>query len=198
MNSAQDPASPAFWDALFRENRMPWDAGATPPELERHLAEGNGRVRVLVPGCGSAYEVRAFAEAGREVVAIDFSAAAVKRAKALLGEWRDCIIAGDFFTHDFGGKVFDVVYERAFLASLPRLRWPDYAQRLAELIRPGGQLIGFFVYGDDPGGPPFWLRAGELSRLLSGKFDRIEESAASASVPVFAGRERWEVWVRKR
>ena len=107
------------------------------------------------------------------------------------------VVLGDFFSYDFGGTPFDVIYERAFLASLPREMWSDYARRGAELLRPGGRLIGFFVYGDQQGGPPFCLKAGELARLFGGQFEKTAEAFVTTSVPVFKGKERWEVWTRK-
>ena len=197
MSTQEDPATAAFWDVRFRDKRMPWDAAATPPGLERYLAQESGGRRVLIPGCGSAYEVRTFTEKGDEVVAIDFSAAAVERAKEVLGPLQGAIVLGDFFSHDFGAAPFDIVYERAFLASLPRRMWSDYGRRVAQLLRPGGRLIGFFVYGEQQGGPPFCLKEGDLAELLADNFDQSAESAVTTSVPVFKGKERWEVWTRK-
>ncbi len=197
MTPKADPATPAFWNARFRENRIPWDSGSVPPALERYLAREQNTGRVLIPGCGSAYEVRSFAEKGYEVLAIDFSEAALEKARAVLGAWHTALLYGDFFTHDFGAKPFDIIYERAFLASLPPAKWTAYAARLAELLAPGGRLIGFFVHSEERGGPPFSLKAGELPRLLGERFEKIEETAVSASVPVFEGKEHWEVWIRR-
>jgi len=176
---------------------MPWDAGSTPPDLKRYLVQQGRDGGVLIPGCGSAYEVRTFSERGYKVVAIDFSVAAVERAKEVLGALQGAVVLGDFFSYDFGRTLFDVIYERAFLASLPRAMWPDYAHRIEELLRPGGRLIGFFVYGDQQGGPPFCLKAGELAGLLGDQFEKKAEAVVTASVPVFKDKERWEVWARK-
>jgi hypothetical protein len=58
----EDAAQSEFWEKRFRENFTPWDAGRVPEALEKFLrAEPRGQ-RVLIPGCGSGYEVRAFAE----------------------------------------------------------------------------------------------------------------------------------------
>jgi SAM-dependent methyltransferase len=199
MTEKRDPATADFWDAMFRQNRMPWDAAATPPEVERYLAQetGAGR-RVLIPGCGMGYEVCSFAEKGYEVTAIDFSVTAVQRAKALVGSWQDFVLFGDFFSYDFAAKPFDVIYERAFLASLPKDKWRAYARRVAELLRPEGELVGFFVYSEQDGGPPFCLHPGDLSQLLGDKFGKVSETAVTTSVPVFAGKERWEIWRRTK
>ena len=57
MATANDPSAREFWDIRFREGRMPWDAGGVPRELAKYLAGASGGGRVLIPGCGAAYEV---------------------------------------------------------------------------------------------------------------------------------------------
>jgi SAM-dependent methyltransferase len=193
----QDPAGAAFWEQRYREQFMPWDAGRVPDLTQTFIATLAPDSRVLIPGCGSAYEARAFAEAGHEVIAVDFSAAALDAARGVLGEWAQCLRLGDFFTMDFGGP-FDVVYERAFLCALPRRAWPDYAPRVAELLRPGGVLAGFFFWDESERGPPFGLKPGELEALLDDAFERSVDVAVTDSIPVFQGKERWQVWLRNR
>ena len=197
MITSDDPATSEFWDIRVSERRMPWDAGTTPPELECYLAKDKGGGKVLMPGCGTAYEARSFSQKGYDVVAIDFSPAAVEMANAQIGDVPVEVVLGDFFSYDFGGKPFDLIYERAFLASLPRKMWNGYAARVSELLREGGKLLGFFVYGEEQGGPPFCLKENELLSLIGDSFERIDYVHVRESVPVFAGRERWEVWERR-
>jgi len=188
----QDASKPDFWEQRFRENFTPWDAGRVPSDLERFL-KTEPRSRVLIPGCGSGYEVRAFAEAGHEVLAVDFAPAAVERAQAILGPLSDRVRLADFFEADLG-KPYDLVYERAFLCSLPRALRPRYAERVAELLGPGGRIAGFFFFEDGERGPPFGLRSGELEMLLAPRFGETEDKAVNDSIPIFAGKERWKVW----
>ena len=93
---------------------------------------------------------------------------------------------------------FDLVYERAFLCALPRPRWPDWARRMAELVRPGGELAGFFYMNDNERGPPFGADRATLDRLRGGAFALAEDEAVppGESIPVFQGREIWQVWKR--
>jgi SAM-dependent methyltransferase len=191
-----DPAGAAFWDARYREQFIPWDAGGVPGALTRFLDATLAPLRVLIPGCGSAYEARAFAERGHDVLAIDFSAPALERARAVLAECARLLRFADFFTDDLGAP-FDLIYERAFLAALPKAHWARWAARTADLLRPGGRLAGFFFWRDDERGPPFGLRPGELEALLAAAFERIEDAPVEDSIPVFAGRERWQVWRRR-
>ena len=193
-----DPSTPGFWDIRFREGRMPWDAGGVPAELANYLAAESGKGRVLIPGCGAAYEAAAFHEAGYEVVAIDFSVEAVNAAIRTLGPLRGVARLGDFFQDDFGGAAFDVLYERAFLCSLPRRLRPGYAARVAELLNSGGVLIGYFYFDLNESGPPFGLARGELQGLLQGRFALEVDEPPGNSLPVFAGKERWQRWRRLR
>ena len=109
------------------------------------------RSRVLIPGCGAAYEVAALAARGCEVLAIDYSAVAIERARETLGtELGRRVMQADFFAFD--AAPFDWIYERAFLAALPLRLWAAWGRRCAQLLRPGGSMAGFFfVDGRRPG-----------------------------------------------
>ena len=190
----KDSARPEFWDERFAAGITPWDLGGVPPDLKEWLATPRGKMRVLVPGCGSGYEARALAELGHDVTAIDFSDAALAAAVKVLGPYSDVLVKADFFR--FQPAVFDVVYERAFLCALPRTRWPDWGRRVSRLVRSGGLLAGFFYFDDNRRGPPFGVAAETLERLLE-RFERIEDRPATQSLGVFQGRERWQVWKRR-
>lgn len=200
----QDPASPPFWETRYRDGVTPWDAGRVPAALGAFLVAERQPLRVLIPGCGSAYEARAFAEAGHDVLAIDFSEAAVALAQERLGRHAGVVRLTDFFAFELEAP-FDVVYERAFLCALPPALWDRYAARAAEVLGPGGRLAGFFfgmrdVAPAEPArrhGPPFALYAGELEHLLTPAFERLADALVDDSIPVFAGRERWQVWQRR-
>jgi SAM-dependent methyltransferase len=189
----EDASRAEFWERRFREGVTPWDAGRVPALLERFQTREAPGQRVLIPGCGSGYEVRFFAEAGFDVVAIDFAPAAIERARQVLGPFAPLARLADFFSFDPEGA-FDLIYERAFLCALPRQLWPGYASRVAELLRPGGRLAGFFFFDHSKRGPPFGLEATELEALLGARFERVEDTAVADSIPIFAGKERWQVW----
>ena len=194
---AQDSSKADFWDTRFRQNVTPWDAGRVPGALEHYVARHTGRGRVLVPGCGSGYEVRCLAEAGFDVTAIDFAEAALEAARRELGPLAHLVRSADFFGFEGDATPFDYVYERAFLCALPRRIWGDWATRTAQLLRPGGLLFGLFFFDDNAKGPPFGIAPERLEALLSPQFERVEDEPVEDSIPVFVGKERWQVWRRK-
>lgn len=194
---AQDSSRPDFWDTRYRGGVTPWDAAGVPARLAAWLATEPKPLRVLIPGCGTGYEVRAFHERGHDVLAIDFSDAALEAARRELGILGGLIQKADFF--NFEAEPFDLVYERALLCALPRARWSDWARRMAELLRPGGRLAGFYYIDDNTRGPPFGIALDELGSLLSGNCT-LEQDAPippAQSLAVFQGKERWQVWKRK-
>lgn len=183
-----------FWNSRYRAGRTPWDFGCVPAALRDWLEHAQQPGRVLIPGCGAGYELKAFHERGWDVLAVDYAPAAVERARCVLGALADKIVLADFFTHDFGGRKFDVIYERTFLCSLPPAIWPKYAKRMAQLFVECGKLIGFFFYGHEDEPPPFPMTEGEAQTLFGDDFTRVADESVKDSLPLFAGRERWQVW----
>lgn len=193
---AQDSSKPDFWESRYQDKFIPWDAGKVPDSLRQYLPRLRPGTRILIPGCGSAYEACYLAENGFDVLAIDFSPAAVALAKKNLAGFGDIVRLADFFEFD-PGKPFDVIYERAFLCALPRKMWSGYAERCAQLLNPDGVVAGFFFFAETPKGPPFGTSQPELDALLNPHFERIEDQPVTDSIEVFSGKERWQVWRRK-
>jgi SAM-dependent methyltransferase len=169
-------SGPEFFDIRYTEEKMPWDFGGIPDLLNKFLAERSETGRVLIPGCGSAYEIEAFSERGWEAMGLDFSAAGVARARQLLGPLGSKVHYGDFFDYPLGGRRFDAVYERAFLCSLP----PE-----------------FFFMGPEDDPPPYPISQDELFKLLGGFFAKLRDQEVEDSLPLYAGKERWQIWTRK-
>ena len=202
----RDPAEAEFWDLRYQAAFAPWDAGGTPAQFAAFVAGASRPRTILVPGCGAAHEVRFLAERGWDVIGIDFSHAALAAARALLGPHVNRVRYGDFFA-PIAEAPFEVVYERAFLCALPRRLWGPWAERIAELVEPGGTLAGYFYFdGGERGpphatlhrGPPFPLRdMAELDALMAGKFERIHDAPVADSIDVFRGKERWQEWRRR-
>ena len=81
----QRPEHPEFWCKRFGAGAMPWDAGRVPADFAGFIARQPAPLDTLIPGCGSAWEAGHLAELGWPVTALDFSPAAVTRAREVLG-----------------------------------------------------------------------------------------------------------------
>jgi len=194
---ATKPTEAEFWDERYRAGRTPWDFRGVPRALTEFLRTTEMRGSALIPGCGSGYEVKAFHDHGWNVLAVDFSTVAVERARAVLGPLAEKVVLADFFVHDFGGRKFDLIYERTFLCSLPPERWPHYVRRVSELLRQGGRLVGFFLYGHEDEPPPYPLTETQAQSLFEQWFVNVADEPVADSLPLFAGRERWQAWAKR-
>lgn len=193
----RDPADPGFWDLRYGARFAPWDAGRAPAELAAFVARASRPRTILVPGSGSAHDVRFLAESGWPVLGIDFSHQAIAAARDVLGLHANRVRYGDFFA-PIAEAPFEVVYERAFLCALPRRLWAPWGERMAALVEPGGTLAGYFhLDAASERGPPFALHAQhELDALLQPAFERTADLPVADSVDVFRGKERWQEWRR--
>lgn len=192
----QRPEHPDFWCKRFGQGTTPWDAGRVPQDLADFAASQPAPMTTLIPGCGSAWEAGFLASRRWPVTAIDFSPVAIDTARGVLGDSPVDLVCTDFFQWQPPAPL-DLIYERAFLCALPRKLWDDWARRIAELLPAGGLLAGYFFVCDQPKGPPFGILPEQLDALLQPAFERIEDRPVADSIPVFAGRERWQVWKRK-
>lgn len=192
-----DNTTPGFWDQRYASGKTPWDQRGVPGSLCDYLNRTPVVGRALVPGCGSGYEIKSFHERGWPVLGLDFSATAVAQAQRELGPLGPLVRVGDFFAPAADLAGFSLVYERTFLCALPPELHAPYARRMAELIAPGGVLCGFFFLGPEDEPPPHPLSQEQINALLGEAFELTEDLPVPDSLPLFAGKERWQVWRRR-
>jgi len=153
-----------FWEKRFAEGNMPWDRGEASPQLGAWLAAGALKpCRILVPGCGSGYEVAALAAAGFEVTALDYAPVAIERTRKLLDAGN---LEAELFEADAlawqPARAFDAIYEQTCLCALYPDQWRAYADQVHRWLAPAGRLYALFVQMPRPGaaegaiqGPPY-------------------------------------------
>ncbi len=153
-----------FWEQRFAEGHTPWDRGAPNPQLTAWLQGGAlAPCRILVPGCGSGYEVVELARRGFDVTALDYAPVAIARTRERLAAAKltATLVEDDALAWQ-PVRPFDAVYEQTCLCALYPDDWRAYADRLREWIRPGGRLFALFVQMPRPNaaegaiqGPPY-------------------------------------------
>jgi methyl halide transferase len=153
-----------FWDKRFAGGDTPWDRGAANPQLGIWFATGALKpCRILVPGCGSGYEVAVLAQAGFDVTALDYAPAAIARTRSKLeaANLKATLVEADALAWQ-PEKPFDAIYEQTCLCALYPDQWRDYSDRLHRWLVPDGKLYALFVQLLRPGattgaieGPPY-------------------------------------------
>ena len=164
-----------FWNQRFAEGHTPWDRGASSPQLRVWLRSGALKpCRILVPGCGSGYEVVELALAGFEVTGLDYSDRAIARAHENLknAEVNATLVQADALEWQ-PDRPFDAVYEQTCLCALYPDHWQRYAEQLHRWIAPGGRLFALFVQMQREGaaqgyvqGPPYHCDINAMRALL--------------------------------
>ncbi|MGB1698692.1 MAG: methyltransferase domain-containing protein [Nannocystaceae bacterium] len=195
MKDYDEHAEAEGWNTRYEEGRTGWDLGTAPPSLlreiaaamERHAARGVERpLRVLVPGCGRGHDALAWAQAGAEVVGLDFAALAVAEATKLAAETglivrylEANVLALDPSLHG----AFDVVWEQTCFCAIPREARRAYAISMTHALDQGGEFVGVFWNHGNEGGPPFDVTAAHVREAFQGLLEERALEAVADSIP---------------
>lgn len=155
----------SFWQARFEQQQTAWDRGGPSPQLMHWLATGEIPAgRVAVPGCGHGWEVAELARQGREVVALDYTPAAVQSTQHRLQAQHLSadVVQADVLQYEPSAP-FDAVYEQTCLCAIHPEHWATYAAQLHRWLRPEGRLLMLIMQRPRPAaideglieGPPY-------------------------------------------
>ena len=144
-----------YWSKRYQNNETGWDIGAPSTPLKEYIDQlENKNIKILIPGCGNAYEAQYLFENGfKNVFVIDLSSIPLQNLKKRVPDFPDNqLLEGDFFELK---HQFDLILEQTmFCAIEPRLRM-KYAQKASELLVEKGKLAGVLFNREFEGGPPF-------------------------------------------
>jgi SAM-dependent methyltransferase len=187
------------WEQLYRRGETPWEKGAPHPALIQWLHENSLSGRVLVPGCGLGYDVRALAATGAEVLGLDIAPFAIAAARAFPRCGHESYLLGDFFEPGAVRGKFDWIFEHTCFCAIRPDRRDEYASRVAALIEPGSRFLAiFFLNPDhDEDGPPYGCLPDELEALFSPNFRVVSERDDLPTYPGREGRELLRLLVRR-
>jgi SAM-dependent methyltransferase len=192
-----------YWDSRYEQGDHRWDLGGPTPVLVRLLEEGTLRpCTILVPGCGSGYDAIVLAQRGFDVVAVDYSVEAIRRASEAARRAGAVIrfLQRDIFTlsPEFDGA-FGGIFEYVTYCAVDPARRGALAELYGSLLAPGGTLAAlFFPVEEREGGPPFAVSLGEVHSLFGRWFTSVSWAEHPATIPPRKGREILTVWQRNQ
>lgn len=185
------PSDPEFWDAIYRDDAGNWELGREAPPLARRLtADPPLGLHALVVGCGRGHEARLLAELGAHVTAVDIAPTAITTARAATPTTLtiDFRVADLFALPQLPDRYHLIVEHTCYCAIEPHRR-DEYIDAVADLLLPGGHLLGlFYAHGRD-GGPPYTVTADELRASFTRRFHIDELAITADSVLLRLGEE---------
>lgn len=194
-------ADESFWSNKWSAKETGWDIGAPSSPIKAYIDQlNNNETRILIPGAGNAYEAEyLFAKGFQHVFVLDIAKEPLEAFKLRNPSFPgNQLMHGDFFDHN--GQ-YDIILEQTFFCSFePREAFRKaYAKKAAELLRPGGKLVGlWFKHTLDPAGQrPFGGSKEEYETYLLPYFEIVCFEDCFNSITPRSGNELFGIFRKK-
>jgi methyl halide transferase len=187
------------WEVRYQTHDMPWEKGEPSPGLVDFLANHAGLPRgtVLVPGCGTGHDVRAWAAAGFALTGSDLAPSAIRLAREKTAE---ASLTAQFVLEDFladsAKASYDWIFEHTLFCAIDPARRDEYVRAVFTRLKAGGNYLAVNYLIPDKEGPPFGTTRNELMDRFSPHFD-LQAEWVPRSHPNRTGLELMLWWRRK-
>ncbi len=182
-----------YWTDRYIHQDTGWDIASISSPLKAYFDQLTDKsLKILIPGCGFAYEGEYLWSKGfKNVFLLDFSAEPLKEFGKRVPDFpKDQIFIADFFTHEGN---YDLIIEQTLFCALdPSLR-PAYAEKSASLLKNGGKLVGLLFNREFESGPPFGGNKQEYMQYFSPHFSAISMENCYNSIPA---RQNSELFIK--
>jgi len=189
------------WEHRYQTGETNWEKGAPSPGLVDFLTSHSDlpRSTVLVPGCGTGHDVRAFAAAGFEATGLDFAPSAVALAKerTQAAGLRAKFCRKDFLRAKLRRR-FDWLFEHTCFCAINPADRDAYVRAVLRWLKLDGQFLAihYMIPSEGPE-PPFGVTRRELWERFSPHFELLAEWTPR-SYPNRVGLEQMLWWKRKQ
>lgn len=138
----------SYWEQRWQDGTTGWDIGAPSTPLVEYFDQLTDKdIRILIPGCGNAWEGQYLHQQGfKNVYLIDLAPSALENVLKRTPDFpEDHLILGDFFMLK---DEFDMLVEQTFFCAIdPKLR-RQYVIQAWNLLKPEGKLVGLLFDND--------------------------------------------------
>lgn len=179
-----------YWNNRWEQAATGWDIGQASPALCQFMEHyPDKQAKILIPGCGNAYEAQYLVDKGfKHIHVLDIAPALVSELEKRFASTPQvqCICANFFESQGS----YDLILEQTFFCALdPSLR-SAYIRQCATLLKPGGLLAGLLFNCEfDQAGPPFGGQREAYLPLFEGHFQLRSMEPCMISIPPRQGRE---------
>ncbi|WP_186756363.1 class I SAM-dependent methyltransferase [Echinicola salinicaeni] len=179
-----------YWTSRYHLNQTGWDVGEATNPIKQYLDQiANKDVKILIPGAGNAYEAAyAYKKGFKNVHVLDISSLPLEKFAASHPDFPSGqLLHENFFEHK--GQ-YDLIIEQTFFCALnPSLR-KNYAIKMAQLLKPKGELRGVLFNVDfGKSGPPFGGDKGEYQKCFEPELRVLKMEKCYNSIKERAGAE---------
>jgi SAM-dependent methyltransferase len=179
-----------FWNDRYINKDTKWDIGKISTPIKEYIDQLTDKdLKILIPGCGNAYEAEYLQQLGfKNVFLIDLSPIALTQFLERVPSFsKKKIICNNFFKHN---EQYDLMIEQTFFCAIhPSLR-AKYAQHSAEILKPKGKIIGLLFNVElNTDKPPFGGNKKEYINNFSTYFNINCMDVAYNSITPRKGRE---------
>lgn len=162
------PLTKEFWNNRYINNETGWDIGSISTPIKEYIDQLTDKtIKILIPGCGNAYEAEYLFENGfTNVYLIDLSPIALENFKKRVSKFpKNHLICDNFFNLT---EHFDLIIEQTFFCAInPNLR-KKYAEQVAYLLHKNGKLVGLLFNEElNSDKPPFGGYKDEYLKIFS-------------------------------
>lgn len=175
-----------FWQTRYTSGNTPWDLDGPSPHLLELFSQPPSFLkpgRTAVPGSGKGHDAALFGKNGFDVIGFDYSSGAISEASHRYGQIAK-FEQTDFFTladpASPWSKQFDYIVEHTCFCAIQPDDRASYARAAANLLKPGGYLIGIFWEHRELDGPPFSTTVAQIQEVFLPAFELVSMTPCSA------------------
>lgn len=174
-----------YWENRYQTENTGWDTGKITTPLKEYIDQiDNKNLKILIPGCGRAYEAEYLFQKGfQQVYPAEFSPTAKNEFFNRVPNFpKENWLAQDFFELN---PSYDLIIEQTFFCALHPNQRLDYVKKMHELLSPNGKLVGLlFCFPLESENPPFGGSKEEYIQLFSPYFEiEVMEKAHNSIEP---------------
>ena len=178
-----------YWNERYVSSATGWDLGDVSPPIKEYIDQLKDKsIKILIPGCGNAYEAEYLHKNGfTNVHLLDFAKAPLIEFKKRVTDFPiEHLHQDDFFKHE--GK-YDLILEQTLFCAIdPSLR-EDYVSTVNRLLVVKGKLVGLLFNCHFDGGPPFGGELKEYQKQFLAQFKNVIMEPCHNSIGPRLGKE---------